>query len=100
MSFSWKLKRCREQEGGDEKIDTASLTPCELVKEMRHMDATSTMSPVLCRTLRNLVCENQEEPDCRRCPLRNVDCYNTQDNIPMQTILMELFRRQPSAIRV
>lgn len=95
MSFFWKSKRCREQEGGDEKIDAASLTPCELVKEMRRMDATRTMSPVLCRTLRNLVCENQEEPDCRRCPLRNVDCYNTQDNIPMQTILMELFRRRP-----
>lgn len=95
MSFSWKLKHCREQEGGDENIDAASLTPCELVKEMRRMDAARTMSPALCRTLRNLVCENQEEPDCRRCPLRNVDCYNTQDNIPMQTILMELFRRRP-----
>ena len=95
MSFSWKLKRYREQEGGDEKIDAASLTPCELVEEMRRMDAARTMSSVLCRTLRNLVCENQEEPDCRRCPLRNVDCYNTQDNIPMQTILMELFRRRP-----
>ncbi len=89
MSFSWKLKRCREQEGA------APLTPCELEQEMRRMDAARTMSPALCRTLRNLVCENQEEPDCRRCPLRNVDCYNTQDNIPMQTILMELFRRRP-----
>ncbi len=89
MSFSWKSKRCREQEGA------VPLTPCELEKEMRRMDATHTMSSVLCRTLRNLVCENQEEPDCRRCPLRNVDCYNTQGNIPMQTILMELFRRRP-----
>ena len=95
MSFSWKSKRCREQEGGDEKIDAASLTPCELEREMRRMDAARTMSPALCRTLRNLVCENQGEPDCRRCPLRNVDCYNTQGNIPMQTILMELFRRRP-----
>lgn len=93
MSFSWKLKRCREQEGGDEKIDAAPLTPCELVKEMRRMDAARTMSTALCRTLRNLVCENREGPDCRRCPLRNVDCYNTQGNIPMQTILMELFGR-------
>lgn len=89
MSFSWKLKRCREQEG------VAPLTVVEIEQEMRRMDATRTMSPVLCRTLRNLVCENQEEADCRRCPLRNVDCYNTQDNIPMQTILMELFGRHP-----
>ena len=63
---------------------------------MRRMDAARTMSPALCRTLRNLVCENQGEPDCRRCPLRNVDCYNTQGNIPMQTILMELFGSRPA----
>ena len=32
MSFSWKLKRCREQEGA------APLTPCELEKEMRRIN--------------------------------------------------------------
>lgn len=89
----WKTRKARE--GGDEKCDAAPLTVVEIEQEMRRMDATRTMSQVLCRTLRNLVCENQEEPDCRRCPLRNVECYNTQDNIPMQTILMELFRRRP-----
>lgn len=50
-----------------------------------------TMSQALCRVLRDLVCEEQEEPDCRKCPLRNVDCYNMHDNRAMQGVLMELF---------
>ena len=58
-----------------------------------------TMSQVLCRVLRDLVCEEQEDPDCRKCPLRNVDCYNMHDNRAMQGVLMELFGSHPGKVR-
>lgn len=57
-----------------------------------------TMSQALCRVLRDLVCEEQEEPDCRKCPLRNVDCYNMHDNRAMQGVLMELFGSHPAKV--
>lgn len=57
-----------------------------------------TMSQALCRVLRDLVCEEQEDPDCRKCPLRNVDCYNMYDNRAMQGVLMELFGSRPGKV--
>ena len=57
-----------------------------------------TMSQALCRVLRDLICEEQEEPDCRKCPLRNVDCYNMHDNRAMQGVLMELFGSHPAKV--
>ena len=57
-----------------------------------------TMSQALCRVLRDLVCEEQEDPDCRKCPLRNVDCYNMHDNRAMQGVLMELFGSHPGKV--
>ena len=84
----WKTHMAREGRG---ESDGTQLTISGLARELRCMDAAHTMSQALCRTLRDLVCEAQEEPDCRECPLRNVDCYNTWGNIPMQTILMGLF---------
>ena len=58
-----------------------------------------TMSQALCRVLRDLVCEEQEDPDCRKCPLRNVDCYNMHDNRAMQGVLMELFGSHPGKVK-
>lgn len=84
----WKIWKTREDKG---ESDAAPLTMCGVARELERMDTTHTMSMALCRTLRDLVCENQEEPDCRECPLRNVDCYNFHDNIPMKAILMGLF---------
>lgn len=69
-------------------------------KEVRKEDgrAHEPMSPALCRTLRDIVCEEQDGPYCSKCPLCNVDCYNMDDNRAMQTILMELFGSRPAKI--
>lgn len=92
----WKMHMAREGRG---ESDGTQLTLCGVARELRCMDATHTMSQALCRTLRDLVCEDQEEPDCRKCPLRNVDCYNTYNNAPMQAALMELFGKHPAKAR-
>ena len=67
-------------------------------EEMRKEDgrAHEPMSPALCRTLRDLVCGEQDDQDCSKCPLRSVDCYSMDDNRAMQTILMELFGSRPA----
>lgn len=69
-------------------------------EEMRKEDgmAHEPMPPALCRILRDLVCEEQDNPDCSKCPLRSVDCYSMDDNLAMQTILMELFGSRPAKV--
>lgn len=91
----WKIWKSREDKG---ESDAAPLTMCGVARELERMDTTHTMSMALCRTLRDLVCENQEKPDCMECPLRSVDCYNTNDNAPMQAVLMELFGKHPAKV--